>query len=107
MAIQARGDLDIGQPLGRIKDHPCALHVTPRRRDLPRATLKLLTLLSAQLDHEATGPGHDHHFAAPRQPPSHNPEDFRTAPLCRERRAQAYVSGRGKLTSLRLDWPST
>jgi hypothetical protein len=59
MAIQARGDLDIGQPLGRVKDHPRALHITPRCRDLSRATLELIALVSAQLDHIAAGPGHD------------------------------------------------
>jgi hypothetical protein len=81
VTIQAGADLDVSHPLSRIQDHPRALHVTPWRRHLPRATLKLVALLSAQLDHEAAGPGHDHHFAAPRQPPSHNPKDFRTALL--------------------------
>ncbi|MCA1701661.1 MAG: hypothetical protein LC790_23320 [Actinobacteria bacterium] len=65
MAIQAGGDLDVSQPLSRIQDHPRALHVTPRRCDLPRTTLELVALLSAQLDHVMAGPGHDHHFAAP------------------------------------------
>jgi len=81
MAVQARSDLDIGHLLGRIQDHPRALHIPPRRRDLARAALELVALVSAQLDHIAAGPGHDHHFAAPRQPPSHNPKDFRTALL--------------------------
>jgi len=85
MAIQASGDLDVGQPLGRIEHHPRALHIPPRGRDLPPTTLKLVALVSAQLDHVAAGPGHDHQFAAPRQPPSHNPQDFRTAPLETER----------------------
>jgi hypothetical protein len=74
MAVQAGGDLDVGHALGRVKDHPRALHITPRRRDLARTPLKLITLVSAQLDHVAAGPGHDHHFAAPHQAPSHNPE---------------------------------
>jgi hypothetical protein len=68
MAVQARRDLDIGQPRGRIENHPRALHITPRRRYLPRATLKLIALLSAQLDHEATDPRHDHQFR--RTPPA-------------------------------------
>jgi hypothetical protein len=81
MAVQTRGDLDIGHPLGRVEDHPRALNITPRRCDLPRATLELVALASAQLDHVAAGPGHDDHCAAPRQPPSHNPKDFRPDPL--------------------------
>jgi hypothetical protein len=58
MAIQPGGDLDIGHPAGRIQDHPRALHVPPRRRDLPRTALKLVALISAQLDHVAARPGH-------------------------------------------------
>src|SRR4051794_13447269 len=81
MAVQPRGDLHVGHPLGRIKDHPRSLHITPRRRDLPRATLELVALVSAQLDHVAARPGHDDHFAAPRPPPSHNPKHFRTGVL--------------------------
>jgi hypothetical protein len=81
MTVQPSGNLDVRHSLGRIQDHPRPLHITPRRRDLTRATLELVALLSAQLDHEAAGPGHNHHFAAPRQPPSHNPKDFRTALL--------------------------
>jgi hypothetical protein len=65
MAIQTRGDLDVRHPLGCVEDHPRALHVTPRRCDLARATLKLTALVSAQLDHVAAGPRHKHHFAAP------------------------------------------
>jgi hypothetical protein len=65
MAIQTGSDLDIGHPLGRIEDHPRTLHVTPRRRDLTRATLELVALVSAQLNPVAAGPGHNHHFAAP------------------------------------------
>jgi hypothetical protein len=81
MTIQASGDLDIGHPLSRIEDHPRALHVTPRRRDLPRTTLKLTALVSAQLDHVAAGAGHDHQIAAPHRSPLHDPKDFRTALL--------------------------
>jgi hypothetical protein len=88
MAIQASGDLDVSHPLGRIEDHPRTLHGTPRRRDLPRTTLELVALLSAQLDHVAARPGHDHHFAAPRKPPSHNPKDLRMAPLARRARSR-------------------
>ena len=81
MAVQAGRDLDIGHPLGRVEDHPRPLHITPRRRDLPRTTLELLALVSAQLDHVAARPGHDKHFAAPHRPPSHNPKHFRPALL--------------------------
>jgi len=44
MTIQTSGDLDIRQPLSRIQDHPRALHIPPRRRDLPRTTLELVAL---------------------------------------------------------------
>jgi hypothetical protein len=67
MAIEPGGDLDIGHPLGRVEDHPRALHITPRCRDLPRTTLELATLNSAQLDHLAAGPGHGCEFTATHQ----------------------------------------
>jgi hypothetical protein len=60
MAIRACGDLDIGHPLGRVEDHPRALHLTPRRRRLTRATLELVALVSAQLDPAAAAPGTNH-----------------------------------------------
>src|SRR3954451_19719875 len=39
MAIQASSDLDIRHVRSRIEDHPRSLHLTSRRRHLPRATL--------------------------------------------------------------------
>jgi hypothetical protein len=69
MAVQPRRDIDIAHPLSRVKHDPSALDLTPRRGHLPRATLKLDTLVSAKLDHVAAGPGHDHYFRR-RQPRS-------------------------------------
>ncbi|MCA1678720.1 MAG: hypothetical protein LC790_20750 [Actinobacteria bacterium] len=68
MTVQAGSNLDIGHAFGRVEDHPRALHITPRRRDLSRATLKLVALVSAELDHVATGPGHDQQLRRVRQP---------------------------------------
>jgi hypothetical protein len=59
MAVQPGGDLRVGHTLGRIEKHPRALHITPRRGHLTCAALKLITLLSAQLDPIAARPGHD------------------------------------------------
>jgi hypothetical protein len=73
MTVQTGSDLDVGHPRGRIPDRPRALHIPPRRRDLPRTTLKLVALPGAQL-RVAARPGRDHHFATRRQPTSHNPE---------------------------------
>jgi hypothetical protein len=81
MAVQPRRDLDVRHPFGRIEDHPRALHIPPRRCHLARAPLELAALLSAQVDHIAAGPGHDDQFVASHEPPAHNPEDFRMAPL--------------------------
>jgi hypothetical protein len=60
MTIEPGSDLDIGHALGRVEDHPCPLHITPRRRDLTSAALKLIALVTAQLDPVTARPGHDH-----------------------------------------------
>jgi hypothetical protein len=47
MTIEPGGDLGIGHALGRVEDHPCPLHITPRRRDLTSAPLKRIALVTA------------------------------------------------------------
>jgi hypothetical protein len=60
MTIEPGGDLRVGHSLSGLEDHPCPLNITPRRRDPTRAPLKLIALVTAQIDPIAAGPGHDH-----------------------------------------------
>jgi transposase len=81
MAIDAHRDLLILQALGGVEDQSRALHIPKRQRRRLRPPLELGTVLSRQLDPITAGPRHDHHFAPPHPPPSHNSTRFRTAPL--------------------------
>src|SRR5205085_3997354 len=73
-AIQPGGDVDVLHPLGRVEHDPRALHHPEGQRHRRRTPLKLDTFLLRQLDHMPASPGHEHYFAAPRQPPLHNPQ---------------------------------
>jgi hypothetical protein len=58
-AVQPSGDIDVLQSIGRIQDHPRALHRPKRQRDRARPPLKLDSLLGEEFDHIRAGPGHD------------------------------------------------
>jgi hypothetical protein len=81
--VQAGSDIDVLHPLGRVEHDPRALHHPEGQRHRRRAPLKLDAFVLRQLDHMPAGPGHDHYFAAPRQPPLHNPQNLRTRPLAK------------------------
>jgi hypothetical protein len=85
MTIDPHRDLLVGQTIGRIEDQPRPLHVPKRQCRRLRAPLKLDAFVSRQLDPKTAGPGHEHHFAASRPPPSHNSTRFRTALLVADR----------------------
>jgi hypothetical protein len=59
MTIAAHRDLLVGHPLGRVEDQSRALHIAIRQRRRTGATLKLTTILLAELDPIATRPRHD------------------------------------------------
>src|SRR5215211_759350 len=50
VAIAAHRDVLVLQPLGRIEDQPGALHIPVGQRRRTSATLKLTTILIAELD---------------------------------------------------------
>ncbi len=69
VAVEPPRDLLVLQPRGRVQDQPRALHLAPGQGRRPGAPLELGTLVSAQLDHVAAGPGHDDYFYVVRPPP--------------------------------------
>jgi hypothetical protein len=80
-AVQPGGNIDVLHPLGGVEHDPRALHDAEGQRHRRRAPLKLDAFILRELDLMPAGPGHEHYFAAPQQPPLHNPQNFRTPPL--------------------------
>jgi len=48
--LQARGDLAVAEPVGRVQDDLRPLHVSVGQREFPRARLKLTALLIGEAD---------------------------------------------------------
>jgi len=59
MTIAPRRDVLILHPLGRVEDQPGALHVAIGQRRRPSTTLKLATIIIAELDPVTAGARHD------------------------------------------------
>ena len=89
MTIAADRDHLVSQPLGRIQNHPRALHIAVCERRCARTPRKLATILLVKLDRVAADPGHDLLFDAAQRPPLHNPTNFRMAPLAGRKRTSA------------------
>jgi hypothetical protein len=64
MTTTAQRDLLVDHPVGREQDQPSTLDDAKRLRQRPGATLKLHTILVAELDPIAARPRHDSQFAA-------------------------------------------